>query len=251
MLILLQIKLKNKTPANRLATRINFFDNKLRKLQKIKHSTFNFTKKCFKYVVNTSVSIKHYNATPIVINDFFYNYTPYNLVLLAKNIYNNEYKWPGIAFLNPGRKCYIFTTDLFQKTFKKFLGSCFSLENIPYNFDICYIRNVLNNRWSYIKSSGLSGTKLKTKKHIKLISVKLPSQLNVFFTSKTLGFIGSVFNFFTHKQIEGKWGYSFKKAKNINVRGVAMNPVDHPNGGRTKAKQPEKTPWGWVAKNNK
>ncbi len=30
-----------------------------------------------------------------------------------------------------------------------------------------------------------------------------------------------------------------------------MNPVDHPNGGRTKAKQPEKTPWGWVAKNSK
>jgi len=26
------------------------------------------------------------------------------------------------------------------------------------------------------------------------------------------------------------------------VRGVAMNPVDHPNGGRTKAKQPELSP---------
>jgi len=26
------------------------------------------------------------------------------------------------------------------------------------------------------------------------------------------------------------------------VRGVAKNPVDHPNGGRTKAKQPELSP---------
>jgi large subunit ribosomal protein L2 len=25
------------------------------------------------------------------------------------------------------------------------------------------------------------------------------------------------------------------------VRGVAMNPVDHPNGGRTKTNQPEKS----------
>jgi len=25
---------------------------------------------------------------------------------------------------------------------------------------------------------------------------------------------------------------------------VAKNPVDHPNGGRTKAKQPERSPWG-------
>ena len=30
----------------------------------------------------------------------------------------------------------------------------------------------------------------------------------------------------------------------IAVRGVAKNPVDHPNGGRTKAKQPELSPWG-------
>lgn len=28
------------------------------------------------------------------------------------------------------------------------------------------------------------------------------------------------------------------------VRGVAMNPVDHPNGGRTKTNQPEKSVWG-------
>jgi ribosomal protein L2 len=27
-----------------------------------------------------------------------------------------------------------------------------------------------------------------------------------------------------------------------------MNPVDHPNGGRTKTVRPERSPWGWVAK---
>jgi ribosomal protein L2 len=35
------------------------------------------------------------------------------------------------------------------------------------------------------------------------------------------------------------------------VRGVAMNPVDHPNGGRTKSCSPELSPWGWIAKKNK
>jgi large subunit ribosomal protein L2 len=35
------------------------------------------------------------------------------------------------------------------------------------------------------------------------------------------------------------------------VRGVAMNPVDHPHGGRTKSSSPEISPWGWVAKKNK
>jgi large subunit ribosomal protein L2 len=35
------------------------------------------------------------------------------------------------------------------------------------------------------------------------------------------------------------------------VRGVAMNPVDHPHGGRTKTNSPEVTPWGKIAKFNK
>jgi ribosomal protein L2 len=30
-----------------------------------------------------------------------------------------------------------------------------------------------------------------------------------------------------------------------------MNPVDHPNGGRTKTVQPERSPWNWVAKQKK
>jgi ribosomal protein L2 len=30
-----------------------------------------------------------------------------------------------------------------------------------------------------------------------------------------------------------------------------MNPVDHPNGGRTKSVQPEKSPWSWIAKKKK
>jgi large subunit ribosomal protein L2 len=32
---------------------------------------------------------------------------------------------------------------------------------------------------------------------------------------------------------------------------VAMNPVDHPHGGRTKTNKPEVSPWGWVTKYNK
>lgn len=27
-----------------------------------------------------------------------------------------------------------------------------------------------------------------------------------------------------------------------------MNPIDHPNGGRAKTVQPEKSPWNWIAK---
>jgi large subunit ribosomal protein L2 len=39
-----------------------------------------------------------------------------------------------------------------------------------------------------------------------------------------------------------KAGYSRNKGFRSNVRGVAMNPVDHPHGGRTKTSSPEFTP---------
>lgn len=74
--------------------------------------------------------------------------------------------------------------------------------------------------------------------------MELPSTQTYFFFKTTRCFIGKNTNFFNNKFIEGKWGFSLHKSKTLTVRGVAMNPVDHPNGGRTKAKQPEKSPWG-------
>jgi len=140
---------------------------------------------------------------------------------------------------------------IFEKFLNFFLGSCFSVNYLPYNFEVCNIMNSINRKWTFAKSSGTFAVKLKTKKHIKLIAVKLPSQSIFFFSKESKCFIGHNFNFFLNKQVEGKWGFSFKKSKKIVVRGVAKNPVDHPNGGRTKAKQPEKSPWGWIAKNSK
>lgn len=248
---MLQIKLKNKTPANRLATRLSFFDHEFKKLSIIKKICHITTKKTFKKFVNKTVNIKYYNTLIHIVCNYFYNKAPYSLIITTKTIYNQEYNWPGLLLLLPGKACYIYTSEIFQKLPDKLLGSCFSLFHIPFNFEVCYLSNHPKTRWSYIKSSGTYGIKLKTKKHIKLILVKLPSQLEIFFQTTTLCFIGSNFNFFLNKQVEGKWGFSFKKTKTKNVRGVAKNPVDHPNGGRTKAKQPEKTPWGWIAKNNK
>ena len=54
--------------------------------------------------------------------------------------------------------------------------------------------------------------------------------------------IGKNTNFRLNELIEGKCGFSFHKKKKISVRGVAMNPVDHPNGGRAKTVQPERSP---------
>ena len=41
-----------------------------------------------------------------------------------------------------------------------------------------------------------------------------------------------------------KAGFYINRGKKPTVRGIAMNPVDHPHGGRTKTIRLAKTPWG-------
>lgn len=63
----------------------------------------------------------------------------------------------------------------------------------------------------------------------------------------TLGRNSNIYSFFQIKSNAKSLYYFNKKSK---VRGVAMNPVDHPHGGRTKTNKPECSPWGWITKKN-
>lgn len=68
------------------------------------------------------------------------------------------------------------------------------------------------------------------------------------FCSATLGRASNIFN---NKEFLVKAGFNRNRGIRPSVRGVAMNPVDHPHGGRTKTNSPELTPWGKIAKFNK
>ena len=56
--------------------------------------------------------------------------------------------------------------------------------------------------------------------------------------------IGSVSNLDNKNATVGKAGRSRWFGIRPTVRGVAMNPVDHPHGGRTNGGRPSVTPWG-------
>lgn len=75
-----------------------------------------------------------------------------------------------------------------------------------------------------------------------------PSGLEMRVSSYGLAVLGKNSNAKNYKKVIGSAGINFFNGVNPRVRGVAMNPVDHPNGGRTKTPKPEKSPWGWVAK---
>jgi len=125
------------------------------------------------------------------------------------------------------------------------------LWNIPIYLNICYIQNTVQSKFTYCLSAGSVARKLQAKKPAKLVLVELPSGKHLHLNKFARCFVGSMLDHFKNKIILGKYGSLYKTKLYTYVRGVAKNPVDHPNGGRTKAKQPEKSPWGWIAKHNK
>ncbi len=81
--------------------------------------------------------------------------------------------------------------------------------------------------------------------------LKIPSGKQIKVLLNCFAVLGKNSNKNIKKEMVGLAGISFFRGKRPSVRGVAMNPVDHPNGGRTKTNKPEKSPWGWVAKKKK
>lgn len=124
---------------------------------------------------------------------------------------------------------------------------CF-VKCIPFFYNICNLFLPHHVRGVYAVSSGTSCVKIPTDKRNKMLKIILPSDLEFFFNPKVLCIVGK--NPFFEKKLykPGKAGVSFFYGKKPIVRGVAMNPVDHPNGGRTKSCSPELSPWGWVTK---
>ena len=86
-----------------------------------------------------------------------------------------------------------------------------------------------NNGYTYIYISGSSGQIIK--KTNKLAKIRLKSGHCRWFDIKTMATTGTVSNsdyrFIKYK----KAGHSRWLGKRPVVRGVAMNPVDHPHGG--------------------
>jgi len=233
------------TPTTRFASVIYIkdFSNNLSPLFYKKKKITNLKKKLFyKKTKISCLTINKYN--PICVTSFYlYNKKPYQMFFSVTGFFNQQVVAPAVENLLPGKKLYDLTLEFIYRKIK-YLGSKVYLEDLPYHIFVSNLINNKKNKTTYIKSSGTFGLRIKGKKTIKLVLLKLPSEKIYFFVKKTSCIIGKNSNFFNNKFIEGKWGFSIKTSKKLVVRGVAMNPVDHPNGGRTKAKQPEKSPWG-------
>lgn len=128
----------------------------------------------------------------------------------------------------------------FYKNYNR-LNSVF-LIFFKYNTIFYYVYDFFNKK-KYATAAGTYCIFLVFNKFLNLVLLKLPSKKKIFFDYYIIGFLGRSSNIFCKYSIFS----SFKQHRKIkkckqHVRGIAMNPIDHPNGGRSKIKKPFKTP---------
>ena len=126
------------------------------------------------------------------------------------------------------------------------LGHSLPINQIPVG---SYIHNIKlkNSKFAQISRSAGTFSQLK-EKTLKYAIIKLSSGKYKRLFSKNHATIGIVSNEFVFLLQLKKAGRSRWFNKRPSVRGVAMNPVDHPNGGGEGKKSGKKSPWGTILK---
>jgi len=123
-------------------------------------------------------------------------------------------------------------------------GNALPLENIPLGFTVYNIELTLGKGGQLARSAGTGA--LIAAKEGDYVTIKLPSGEMRMVFKKCYATIGSVGNEDHMNTVTGKAGRNRWKGIRPTVRGMSMNPVDHPHGGgegRSKGGHPV-TPWG-------
>lgn len=124
-------------------------------------------------------------------------------------------------------------------------GNALPLRYIPIGTLIHNISTEPKGIGKYARSAGSFGQLIqKTKKYARVQLKSTEQHLIPLDCYATVGIVSNE----EHKTISlGKAGRSRWLNKRSNVRGVAMNPIDHPHGGgegKTSGGRPSVTPWG-------
>lgn len=129
------------------------------------------------------------------------------------------------------------------------IGNVYRLRDLPLGLFVHNFPFFTNQKGRIAKAAGAFGQIIS--KNDKYCRVRLNSGEHRYFLLDTQATLGVVSNNL-HKLISlGKAGRSRWLNRRPTVRGVAMNPVDHPHGGgegKTSGGRPSVTAWGFPAK---
>jgi large subunit ribosomal protein L2 len=132
------------------------------------------------------------------------------------------------------------------------LGNAMPLANIPLGTQVHNVELKPGKGAQMVRSAGTSAQLMA--REGKLATLRLPSGEMRMVQINCMATIGQVGNWEHENQRIGKAGRTRWKGKRPNVRGVAMNPVDHPMGGgegRSSGGRHPCTPWGKPTKGRK
>jgi large subunit ribosomal protein L2 len=131
-------------------------------------------------------------------------------------------------------------------------GNCLPLKNIPLGTMIHNVEMKIGKGGQLIRSAGGYGQLMAKEKGY--AQVKLPSGEVRMVLDRCRATVGQVGNLDHEKISLGKAGRTRHLGRRPKVRGVVMNPVDHPHGGgegRTSGGRHPVTPWGVPTKGYK
>lgn len=131
-------------------------------------------------------------------------------------------------------------------------GNALSIRNIPIGFYIHNIELQPGKGGILVRSAG--GSAQLVAKDGEYAVVKLPSGEVRLINQDCWATVGVIANGAFKNIVIGKAGRNRHKGIRPSVRGMAMNPVDHPHGGgegRSKSGEHPQSPWGKCAKGTK
>ena len=132
------------------------------------------------------------------------------------------------------------------------VGNCMPMSNIPVGIDIHNIELKVGSGAQLARSAG-SSTQIVGKSD-GYVAIKLPSGEQRKVRDECKATIGVLSNIDKKNQKLGKAGRKRWLGVRPSVRGVAMNPIDHPHGGgegKTSGGRDPVTPWGKPTKGKK
>ncbi|GAC1502055.1 MAG: 50S ribosomal protein L2 [Vulcanimicrobiaceae bacterium] len=131
-------------------------------------------------------------------------------------------------------------------------GNCLPIRNIPLGTVIHNIELRPGQGGKLVRSAGSSAQLMA--KEGEYAQVRMPSgevRKVLMVCRATIGQLGNVDH---ENEVIGKAGRQRHRGKRPSVRGIAMNPVDHPHGGgeaRSTSGRPPTTPWGQMTMGKK
>jgi large subunit ribosomal protein L2 len=131
-------------------------------------------------------------------------------------------------------------------------GNCLPLKNIPVGTIIHNIELRPGQGGKLVRSAG--GAAQLMAKETEYAQVRMPSGEVRQILVVCRATVGQLGNLEHENEIVGKAGRQRHRGKRPTVRGIAMNPVDHPHGGgeaRSTSGRPPTTPWGQMTMGKK